>query len=338
MAEPRGSRSRPPRIRTRRTARLRTTAGAERGPESGRTGGSRLRRGLRFFLDCLNPGSDGIPLGKRVVTVAAAVAVMAGAVLAGIWIESASPVADHVHTSEGAAQDRADRREPPFAQTDPVHDWSGVSKGEYESWALDRRLTAGEARELRGIDLTDPFEGNDRLARWARSLGARPILGTGPGGEAVLTFQLRGTRTRPVVVNQFRAKVDKSSCRTSRAVTVISFTSQGGGAPAQLEFNLDAPVPVAELMEEDGETGLYQERRFDSLSAEGDPSGFRVEAYSGRTCEWTIEADWEDSFGKGTFTIDDSGKPFVIEAPVRATDVWVDDMWSKRFVPVEELR
>lgn len=75
------------RVSVPRTARLRTTAGAERGPESGRTGGSRLRRGLRFSLDCLNPGSDGIPLGKRVVTVVAAVAVMAGAVLAGIRIE-----------------------------------------------------------------------------------------------------------------------------------------------------------------------------------------------------------------------------------------------------------
>ncbi|MDO0936478.1 hypothetical protein QQY66_34025 [Streptomyces sp. DG2A-72] len=267
-------------------------------------------------------------------TVTAAGILATSAALFGIWIQTAPPVTDHVHSSEGKAQDRADQQEPPFAQTDPVYDWSGHGKGgAYQSWALDRRLTAAEARVLRGIDLNDP-RSKDRLAHWARSIGARPIL---ERPEVVLTFQLRGTRTKPVVINQFRANVDEATCRTSKAVTVISFTSQGGGAPAQLTFDLDDPHPVAELEDEKG-SGPYQARRFDSLSADGDPSGFRVEAYSKRTCQWTIEADWEDSFGKDTFTIDDNGKPFVIEAPVHATELWVDNWTTKRFVPEEEFR
>ncbi|MFI6274551.1 hypothetical protein [Streptomyces sp. NPDC050988] len=104
-----------------------------------------------------------------------------------------------------------------------------------------------------------------------------------------------------------------------------------------MTFDLDDPHPVAELEDEEG-SGPYQARRFDSLSADGEPSGFRVQAYSQKTCEWTIKADWEDSFGKDTFTIDDNGRPFAIEAPVNATDIWVDNWTTKRFVPVEEFR
>ncbi|WP_326757513.1 hypothetical protein OHB35_01390 [Streptomyces phaeochromogenes] len=43
-------------------------------------------------------------------------------------------MADHVHTSEGAAQDRADRREPPFAQTDPVQIRRG--RASVQGWLL----------------------------------------------------------------------------------------------------------------------------------------------------------------------------------------------------------
>lgn len=304
-----------------------------RRPAAGRTGGGRFLRGLRFLLDCFNPGSRGISPGKRLATVVAASIIAASTVLLGIWIQSASLVADHLRSSEERAQDRADQQEPPFAQTDPVYDWSGVAKGgPYESWALDRRLSAAEARVLRGIDLNDP-RSNDRLARWTRSIGGRPILDR---PEAVLTFQLRGTRTRPVVINEFRANVDEATCRTSKAVTLISFTSQGSGGPAQLIFHLDDPHPVAGPEDEDG-SGPYRTRRFDSLSADGEPSGFSVEAYSQRTCEWTIEADWEDSFGTGTFTVDDNGKPFFVEAPVHATDLWVDDWTTMRFVPLKEF-
>ncbi|MFI1016023.1 hypothetical protein [Streptomyces sp. NPDC020965] len=263
------------------------------------------------------------------------------AVVVGVWVQAAAPVADHLFAGEDQAQDRADSGKPPFEQTDPVHDWEGNGKGgEHEKWALDRVLTADEITMLRRFGSLGPSGESGpahsaRLGAWARSVGARPILSTGDVGEVVVKFQLLGTRTKPVVIHRLRAEVMESSCRRSRVRTIIGHVSQGGGEAAQVYFDLDDPKPVASLIGAPTESEEeYDDKRFESLSAGGQPSGFVVSATSRRTCAWQIEADWQDSFGKGTAIIDDSGKPFTLEAP--GPDVEHFAEWDGDFVPLDE--
>ncbi|MCI3929207.1 hypothetical protein [Streptomyces sp. AN091965] len=288
------------------------------------------------MLDSLNPASTGIPLKKRVLVIVVTVVVTAAAVAFGVWVEASGPVADRVQAGEEAAQDRADSKKPPFAQTDPTYfyDWFRTYAPRHE-WILDRALTGEEARELSRLRVRGS---NDEVNRWARSIGARPVLRAAEGrGEVRIDVQLRGTRTQPVVINNLSAQVEEKSCRSSKAVTRIVFSAPGGFQPsagdsAHLVFDLDTPKPTAVLEDSHGGRRPYVGERFEYLNAEGAPSGFIVQAFSLRTCEWTIEADWEDATGSGTFTIDDNGKSFTIENPNEVSQVWVQDVWTGKLL------
>ncbi|MPY57328.1 hypothetical protein [Streptomyces spongiae] len=289
----------------------------------------RVSRGLHLLLDFLDPGSAGLSFGKRLVVIAGAVVIAALALLFGVWITAADPVADHVQESQNAAQERADSKKPPLIQTKVIHE---ATNTDFAEWVLDRKLTPEEARELKRIrarETTRPLEAG---ARWAISIGARPVLRQNKRGEVQFRFQLLGTRTEPVVINDIRASVAKGACHFSEAATRIVFhyptePRVGEGAkPLHLTFDLDDSEPVAKVRDVNGDLHPYHEDRFEHVRSGGAPSGFVVQARSDRTCDWTIEAAWADGTGDGTFTVDDKGKPFTVEGPVHASEVWVQDL------------
>ncbi|MER5930491.1 hypothetical protein [Streptomyces sp. NPDC002054] len=276
-------------------------------------------------MDNSAPGARGLSRTQRwrylaIIVVAALVAGL-GAYFLPFLLDLAT--AETTARAQQQAEEAVDREAPPFTAQVTAERHATYGADFPDAWmiVLDRVLTADEQGRLARIRPGVP-EFDRQVWELLQPLGARlieiPPLGRGiPVGHAQ-TFQLRlfSDRTAALAVKDMRAKVDR--CYAPTAQTLVRKVPEGSEALDGIIWNLAGRDEVPVITDEGGDQGQpYFTRKQINLGNGQSPGGLRVlSVVRAETCEWHIEAHYEDSAGSHPpVRITNGEKPLVTEAP-----------------------
>jgi len=225
--------------------------------------------------------------------------------------------------AEDKASDAIEAAKEPFAwkmnQDLPVTD-------PWESWEIDRKLTAAEELELRSID------GNDKSAVWkfVQHLGGRRVRGY----AATYDLQLTSEREQNVLITELGAQA--THCWDPKVKTRISVAT-GGTEPWEevfFEINPDKSGVPAMTWERAPDTPEYEApegvrfKKAISLSKTQTPGLLSVTPYLSeeKDCEWKIDLEFNVNSGpseRKSITEDALGKKLVVYGMrTGGTDDW----------------
>ncbi|MGW1768597.1 hypothetical protein ACWCQL_31720 [Streptomyces sp. NPDC002073] len=244
-----------------------------------------------------------------VVVIGAALIGALGAYFLALGLDVAT--AETTARAEKAAEDALDREEAPFTAQVTYVDYK--TYGRYlpvgAAIVLDRTLTADEQQRLTAIPLGE----NQDQQVWDlfKSLGGR-MIETYDGDARTFRLSLFSDRTAALSITDMQAVVDR--CHPSKAQTVVQLPS-GDGVYWDLGRRSAVPVIAGSPEAEDYRLPYFPRRRIDLGGGQG-PGALQVtSSVLGETCEWHIEARYEDSAGAHpAVRVSDGGRPLVTEA------------------------